>query len=96
MIIEDAIAKGGEENTLLALIAMEITGEDVFTYKVADDEGAYAIAQVTVTVTAGNQPPVAVDDVEKARLLANKLKNDTEFYNVCSENSKKLYREDYD
>ena len=39
---------------------------------------------------------VAVDDVEKARLLANKLKNDQEFYNVCSENSKKLYREHYD
>ena len=24
------------------------------------------------------------------------LKNDNEFYNVCSENSKKLYREHYD
>ena len=39
---------------------------------------------------------VAVDDVEKARKLANKLQNDNEFYNVCSENSKKLYREHYD
>jgi hypothetical protein len=32
MIIEDAIEKGTEEDSLLALIAMEITGEDMFTH----------------------------------------------------------------
>lgn len=39
---------------------------------------------------------VSVDDVEKARILASKLKNDKEFYNECSEQSKKLYRKHYD
>ena len=32
MIIEDGISKGTEEDSLLALIAMEITGEDFFTH----------------------------------------------------------------
>tara|TARA_R110001606_G_scaffold358644_1_gene510309 strand:- start:1177 stop:2172 length:996 start_codon:yes stop_codon:yes gene_type:complete len=39
---------------------------------------------------------VSVDDVEKARILANRLKNDKEFYNKCSEQSKNLYRKHYD
>mgnify|MGYP003639485386 CR=1 FL=1 len=39
---------------------------------------------------------VSVDDVEKARILANRLKNDKEFYNKCSNQSKELYRKHYD
>ena len=39
---------------------------------------------------------VAVDDVEKARQLAYRLKSDKNFYNKCSNQSKKLYREHYD
>lgn len=38
---------------------------------------------------------VDVDDVEKARNLAHKLKNDEEFYNECSKNSKLLYKKHY-
>ena len=39
---------------------------------------------------------VSVDDVEKARILANRLKNDKEFYNKCSKQCKELYRKHYD
>ncbi len=39
---------------------------------------------------------VAVDDVQKARKLAYRLKNDKEFYDKCSERSKRLYRKHYD
>jgi len=36
---------------------------------------------------------VDVEDVEEARKLANKLKNDKDFYNHCSENAKFNYKE---
>ena len=39
---------------------------------------------------------VNVEDVEKARILANKLKEDKEFYNLCSSKAKSLYRQIYD
>ena len=39
---------------------------------------------------------VAVDDVSKARALAHRLQNDSEFYDLCSAKTKKLYREHYD
>ena len=39
---------------------------------------------------------VDVEDVKKATDLAYKLKNDKDFYNECSLNAKKLYRENYD
>ena len=39
---------------------------------------------------------VDVDDVEKARILANRLRDDIEFYNECSNQSKELYRKHYD
>jgi hypothetical protein len=39
---------------------------------------------------------VDVEDVNKATELALLLKNDTDFYNQCSLNAKKLYRENYD
>ena len=39
---------------------------------------------------------VDVDDVEKATNLALLLKTNPEFYNQCSLNAKKLYRENYD
>ena len=35
---------------------------------------------------------VNVEDVDKARKLAVKLKNDTEFYKMCSVNAKSNYR----
>lgn len=39
---------------------------------------------------------VDVDNVEKARILANRLRDDIEFYNECSNQSKELYRKHYD
>ena len=39
---------------------------------------------------------VDVDDLETARKLANKLKNDIEFYESCSKKCKELYRTHYD
>jgi len=36
---------------------------------------------------------VAVDDVSKARTLAHRLQNDSDFYDSCSTKAKKLYRE---
>jgi len=36
-----------------------------------------------------------VEDVDKARKLAFKLKNDTEFYEMCSANSKLYYKQYY-
>ena len=39
---------------------------------------------------------VDVDDLESARKLARKLKNDIEFYNECSKKCKELYRIHYD
>ena len=38
---------------------------------------------------------VDVDDVEKARILARRLKEDKDFYGVCSETSKMMYQEIY-
>ena len=38
---------------------------------------------------------VDVEDVERARKLANKLKNDEDFYNHCSETAKSNYIEQY-
>ena len=39
---------------------------------------------------------VAVDDVQKARKLANRLANDKDYYELCSNRCKKLYKEHYD
>ena len=39
---------------------------------------------------------VDVEDVEKATKLALKLKNDNDFYNLCSSKAKSLYRQNYD
>ena len=56
------------------------TGQDTFSYTIADDKGASSSAQVTVTVHAINQPPVAMDDryiVPASRdSLLNVLAND--------------------
>lgn len=38
------------------------TGQDTFSYTIADDKGASSSAQVSVTVQTINQPPVAMDD----------------------------------
>jgi len=38
---------------------------------------------------------VDVDDVEKARILANKLKTDKDFYDHCSDVSRMMYKEHY-
>ena len=38
---------------------------------------------------------VNVEDVDKARKLAVKLKNDTEFYKMCSVNAKVNYKQYY-
>jgi outer membrane protein OmpA-like peptidoglycan-associated protein len=56
------------------------TGQDTFSYTIADDKGASSSAHVTVTVQAVNQPPVAMDDrytVPASRdSLLNVLAND--------------------
>lgn len=58
------------------------TGQDSFSYTVADDKGASSTAQVTVTVMAVNQLPVARDDsytVPASRdSLLNVLANDSD------------------
>ncbi len=38
---------------------------------------------------------IDVDDVEKARILANKLKTDKDFYDHCSDVSRMMYKEHY-
>jgi len=38
---------------------------------------------------------IDVEDVEKARILAKRLKTDKDFYNMCSEMSKMMYHEIY-
>jgi hypothetical protein len=58
-------------------------GTDTFTYTVVDDGGATSNeATVTVTVTAGNQPPVANDDgattEEETPVHVDVLANDTD------------------
>lgn len=58
------------------------TGQDSFSYTVADDKGASSTAQVTVNVLAVNQSPVAVNDsytvpASMASLL-NVLANDSD------------------
>ena len=58
------------------------TGQDTFSYTIADGKGANSIAQVTVTVQAPNRFPVAVDDrytVPASRdSLLNVLANDSD------------------
>ena len=39
---------------------------------------------------------VNVEDIEKARKLASQLKNDKDFYNLCSSEAKSRYRQNYD
>ena len=38
---------------------------------------------------------VDVDDIEKARILANRLKTDKDFYNYCSDTSRMMYEKHY-
>jgi hypothetical protein len=59
------------------------TGVDVFTYIVSDGQGAVSnVATVTVTVVAGNQPPVARDDAASTAVnvavAVNVVSNDTD------------------
>ncbi|MCR4297165.1 MAG: Ig-like domain-containing protein, partial [Gallionella sp.] len=49
------------------------TGQDTFSYTIADDKGASSTAQVTVTVQAVNRPPVAVYDRYSVSAYANSL-----------------------
>ncbi|NNE68926.1 MAG: tandem-95 repeat protein [Rhodothermales bacterium] len=44
----------------------DFSGTDTFTYTIADPQGLNDTATVTVTVTAVNDPPVAVPDVRRA------------------------------
>ena len=37
-----------------------------------------------------------VEDIEKSRKLASQLKNDRDFYNLCSSEAKSRYRQNYD
>lgn len=42
----------------------DFTGTDSFDYVVRDAAGASSVGTVTITVTAGNDPPVALDDTD--------------------------------
>ena len=57
-------------------------GVDTFSYTVSDGNGGFASAQVTVTVTAQPDPPVAVDDTnntpEDAAVTVDVLGNDSD------------------
>lgn len=48
-------------------------GQDTFSYTIADGKGASSTAQVTVTVQAVNQPPVAADDRYTVPASSNSL-----------------------
>ena len=39
-------------------------GNDTLTYQISDGNGGFDTAQVVITVTPVNDPPVAVDDVD--------------------------------
>ncbi|MHB9100801.1 MAG: Ig-like domain-containing protein [Sulfuricella sp.] len=60
--------------------ASDFIGQDTFSYTIADDKSASSTAQVTVTVKAVNQPPVAMDDIyivsSSRDTLLNVLAND--------------------
>jgi VCBS repeat-containing protein len=58
-------------------------GQDSFTYKVNDGKVDSAAATVTITVTPGNDPPIANDDIASAQedvpvVMIDVLKNDTD------------------
>jgi hypothetical protein len=50
------------DSEVLYTPAPDFFGTDVFTYTVADGQGGFDTATVTVTVTNVNDPPVADDD----------------------------------
>lgn len=60
--------------------APDYTGQDTFSYTIADDKGASSSAQVTLTVQAVNQPPVAMGDTfivsSSSKSYLNVLAND--------------------
>ena len=70
------------EQTLAYTPAPGFEGQDVFTYDVSDGAGGVSQATVTVTVTAGNQPPVANDDnaetLVDTPIVIDVLANDTD------------------
>ncbi|MEN4053649.1 tandem-95 repeat protein [Sulfurimonas sp. NWX79] len=57
-------------------------GTDYFTYKVTDEDGGFDEANVTVTITAVNDAPAAVDDVnttqEDTNITFNVVANDSD------------------
>jgi VCBS repeat-containing protein len=58
-------------------------GQDSFTFKVNDGKADSAAATVTITVTPGNDPPIANDDSASAQedvpvVMIDVLKNDTD------------------
>ncbi|WP_255059507.1 Ig-like domain-containing protein [Mycolicibacterium arenosum] len=63
----------------------DFTGTDSFTYTVSDGADTSTAATVTITVTAVNDAPVAVDDgftvAEDTQLTGNVLGNDTDVEN---------------
>ena len=67
------------DNTVTYTPAAGYSGPDSFTYTISDGRGGTATATVSITVTAANRPPVAINDAASTsqdtavtvRVLAN-------------------------
>jgi outer membrane protein OmpA-like peptidoglycan-associated protein len=57
-----------EGGGLIYTPAAGFAGTDTFTYTVIDADGLIDTATVTVTVTGGNEPPIAVDDAAQTEV----------------------------
>jgi hypothetical protein len=70
------------DNSLTYQANMGFVGTDNFTYTIVDADGGQSSANVTVTVEADNQAPVAVDDLYfvplNGSLTFNPLTNDSD------------------
>jgi|GEM_PF-1556285 len=56
------------DGTVTYIPDVDYEGEDSFTYTMCDDMGACDSATVTITVTPGEDPPVAVDDIASTQV----------------------------
>ncbi len=85
LVVTGAIAANGSvttgiDNTLEYTPNADFNGEDVIDYTIGDNSGGTSASKVTVTITAVNDNPVAVDDeattVEDTQTTISVLAND--------------------